>query len=244
MTNLVFLHGFLGHPQEFEFLTQALEKSGEKDFDCISIDLNQGSSFSLKAQSLYIKNKLDQLGIKKAHFWGYSMGGRVLLEFYKSFPEFCLSLTLESVSLGLTEKKDRDERVQKDSEWAELIAKDPNLFLEKWYEQSIFLGFKKQKDFPIYTSLRKKTLSSIHAQMIVEASPGANSDHFDLINNINVPVLALVGQFDDKYLQIWGKLIDKHPQIAIEIIKNSGHVIHIENPTGAVTAFKKMMMEK
>ncbi|MES2768085.1 MAG: alpha/beta fold hydrolase [Bdellovibrionota bacterium] len=239
MTKLVFLHGFLGHPQEFEFL-----KSLEKNFDCVSLDLNQGSSFSLKAQAEYVKNKLDQLGIHKAHFWGYSMGGRVCLELYKKFPEICLSLTLESVSLGLVDKNERNERVKKDSEWAELTTKNPKLFLEKWYDQDIFASFKKQKNFPIYISLRKKTLSSLHAQMIVEASPGANADHFDLINNIKVPVLALVGQFDDKYLQIWGKLIDKYPQIAIEIIKNSGHVIHIENPTGAVNAFKKMMMEK
>ncbi len=243
MTKLVFLHGFLGHPQEFEFL-----KSLEKNFDCVSLDLNQnlgqGSSFLLKAQAAYVKNKLEQLGIQKAHFWGYSMGGRVCLELYKNFPEVCLSLTLESVSLGLMDKNERDERFKKDSEWAELITQNPTLFLEKWYEQGIFTGFKKQKDFPIYISLRKKILSSLHAQMIVEASPGANADHFDLINKIKVPVLALVGQFDDKYLQIWGKLIDKHPQIAIEIIKNSGHVIHIENPTGAVNAFKKIMMEK
>lgn len=237
MPCLVFLHGFLGHPQEFKFLMDSFEK----EFECIAIDLTQGNSFSLNAQAEYVKSKLDQLGIGKAHFWGYSMGGRVLLEFYKRFPEACLSLTLESVSLGISNVDEKNERVKKDSEWAELINSDPTLFLEKWYAQSLFDNFRKHEDFPLYTSLRRKNLSSLHAQIIVEASPGANSDHFSLISNITIPVLALVGQFDDKYLQNWGKLIDKHPSLAIEIIKNSGHVIHLENPFGAINTFKKFM---
>jgi len=234
---LVFLHGFLGQPQEFKFIMDSLEK----EFECIAIDLNQGTSFSLKAQSEFVKSKLVQLGVKKAHFWGYSMGGRVLLELYKTYPEVCLSLTLESASPGISDIDEKNERVKKDSEWAELINSDPKLFLEKWYSQSLFDNFRKHEDFPVYTSLRRKNLTSLHAQIIVEASPGANSDHLDLLSNISIPALALVGQFDDKYLQNWGKLIDKHPTLAIEIIRNSGHVIHLENPHGAINAFKKFM---
>lgn len=234
MPNLVFLHGFLGVPNEFDFLIKSLKKN----FNCISINLNKGNSFDLKSQAEFVKSKLDELGIKKAHFWGYSMGGRVLLEFYKHFHETCESLTVESTSLGLTDSKERKDRMESDSQWAELIQSNPDLFLEKWYSQELFKNFKKN-----FAKPKSFARLPLHAQMILEASPGANPDHFDVISNISIPVLALVGQFDDKYLQNWGKLIDKPTPITIEIIKNSGHVIHIENPTGALQAFKKFITE-
>jgi len=122
-----------------------------------------------------------------------------------------------------------------------LTQENKNLFIEKWYTQSLFDNFRKSKDFSIYKNLRTKNLSPLHSQMIVEASPGANPDHWDLIHSISIPTLALVGQNDEKYLKQWGKLIDKHPTLAIEIIRNSGHVIHLENPHGAINAFKKFM---
>lgn len=239
MTNtLVFLHGFLGAPDEFQQLTSQLQ-----DFQCISIHLDHAPSFSLKAQAEYVHEELLKLGINKAHFWGYSMGGRVLLELYKKYPLMCVSLTLESVSPGLTEPFERDQRLKIDTKWAEEIQIRPQEFIKSWYTQELFSGFKAQDDFHRYAQEKLKRLNSKHAKMIVEASPGVNPHHFEVIENIDVPTLALVGQFDKKYCQIWGKLIDKNPNIAIQIISNSGHVIHLENSAGALREFLNFQRE-
>ena len=242
--NLILLHGFLGHPQEFEFLTQTLEERTKGAFHCICLDLNLAPSYSLKAQADFVKKNLDDLNITKSHFWGYSMGGRILLEFYKYYPQMCESLTLESVSLGIEDQKERDLRLQKDIQWAQMIKTAPDTFLKEWYSQPLFENFKKCSDFDIYFLLRRKNLSSLHAKMIVEASPGANTAHLDLIGNIDIPILSSVGQFDQKYVGLWGKLIDKHSNIAIKVIRNSGHVIHIENPTGVIEEFMNFHREK
>jgi 2-succinyl-6-hydroxy-2,4-cyclohexadiene-1-carboxylate synthase len=238
--HLVFLHGFLGNSHEFDSITPFLKNK----FDCITIDLNASPSYSLKNMAEYVKVTLLNLNIKKAHFWGYSMGGRVLLEFYRNHPEMCLSLTLESTSFGLKDPQERNNRIKMDSDWAHLIQSNTNLFLEKWYSQILFSSFKKHKDYASYRKLREKMVSSSHSQMIMEASPGANMDHFEVIESIKVPTLALVGQNDEKYLQIWGKLIDQNPRIAIssidlKTVENSGHVVHLENPTGATETFLK-----
>lgn len=239
--NLVFLHGFLGNSQEFASLPI-------QNFNCVTIDLNSAPQYTLKGMAEFVKDKLKNLNISKAHFWGYSMGGRVLLEFYKNYPEVCESLTLESTSPGIMDPQERDNRVQMDSEWARLIETNPQLFLEKWYSQVLFAGFKKQNDYDYQLKLRENSLSARHAQMIKEASPGANPHHFKVIESLNVPTLALVGQNDEKYVQMWGKLIDQNPKIAIcnvklAAIENSGHVIHLENPTGAANTFLKFMKE-
>ena len=54
-----------------------------------------------------------------------------LLEFYKQFPEACATLTLESTSMGIKDPHERNNRVKMDSDWANLIKDDPDLFLEK-----------------------------------------------------------------------------------------------------------------
>jgi 2-succinyl-6-hydroxy-2,4-cyclohexadiene-1-carboxylate synthase len=242
--HIVFLHGFLGNDHEFDPIISRLKNN----YTCVAIDLNLAPQYDLLSMAKFVREELSKRNITKSHFWGYSMGGRVLLEFYKNFPEVCFSLTLESTSLGLVDPHERDNRVKMDSDWAKLIENDPELFLEKWYSQNLFAGFKRHNGFAGYLELREKTLSHRHSQMILEASPGANSPHFEVIDSLDLPTLALVGQNDEKYLRIWGKLIDKNPKIAVsnivlEAIENSGHVVHLENPHRAVEIFLKFMKE-
>ena len=237
--NLVFLHGFLGHPEDFEMFSKTFE-----NFKCVSINLNLAPGFALKAQAQFLYSELKRHKIKKAHFWGYSMGGRVLLEAYKRFPELFKSLVLESTSPGITDKTERDLRTQSDTKWAKLITEDADLFLKEWYSQELFQEFKQHPEFLRLNTTKREKLTSLHAKMIIEASPGANPSHFEVIENIKIPTLALVGQFDKKYGQIWGKLIDKNPEIAIQIVPHSGHVVHIENPTGAKDLFLNFHREK
>jgi 2-succinyl-6-hydroxy-2,4-cyclohexadiene-1-carboxylate synthase len=250
--HLIFLHGFLGNSHEFDSITPLLKDK----FNCITLDLNSATSFSLKNMADYVRESLKKLNVQRAHFWGYSMGGRVLLELYRNYPEMCLSLTLESTSLGLKDPHERNNRIKMDSDWANLISTNAELFLEKWYSQVLFSSFKKHKDYSLHMKLREKTLSSTHSQMIMEASPGANLDHYEVMESISVPTLALVGQNDEKYLQIWGKLIDQNPGVAVsnnqtnkqmnidlKTVENSGHVIHLENPIGATDAFLEFTRE-
>lgn len=239
--HIVFLHGFLGDPKEFErifLLTSSKVSSSLKNLSYTAIDLNLSPDYSLKGMSQFVKEKLEALNITQAHFWGYSMGGRVLLEFYKHYPDMCLSLTLESTSPGIVDPREKKNRVQLDADWAKLISKSQDEFLEKWYSQVLFQSFRKHKDFQDHLKLRYKTDASSVSKMLLDASPGVNPHHFDVIENISVPTLALVGQFDEKYVQIWTKLIDKNPNIAIRIIPNSGHVIHLEQPQLAVDEFE------
>jgi 2-succinyl-6-hydroxy-2,4-cyclohexadiene-1-carboxylate synthase len=245
--NIVFLHGFLGDPKEFEAIVSPINKAG---LNCYSLDLNLAKSFSLKAMADYVHEKLVKLNIKESHFWGYSMGGRVLLELFRNYPEMCESLTLESTSPGIIDPQERNNRVKMDADWANLIQTQPDTFLEKWYSQVLFSGFKKLNNYSSHLQSKEKALSPTHAKMIMEASPGANPHYFKVIEAMSVPTLALVGQKDEKYVQMWGKLIDHTPQIAIpnnnidlKVVENSGHVIHLENPTGAVEKFLSFIKE-
>ena len=238
-SNLVFLHGFLGDKNfEFNFLKENLKDK----FNIHVIDLYKSNSFTLPQLSEFLFEELKRLQITKAHFWGYSMGGRVLLEFYKKFPDFCQTLILESTSLGLTDDKERLERIKNDETWAKLMDESPDQFLDKWYSQKLFESFKKSPYFAQYLPERKATLLKLLSEnkaqkVILEASPGKNPSHFELIENIKAPTLVLLGEKDEKYVQNWAKLIDKSPYIAIHIVSNAGHVLHLENPIKALELF-------
>ncbi len=230
---LVFLHGFLGTPYDFGCLSQALKEK----FNCVLVDLNSSESFDLSSQAQNIKKTLENLEIKKAHFWGYSMGGRVLLEFYKQFPDNCITLTLESTGLGLTDTNQCLKRMKQDQKWAIKILNDSGSFLEEWYSQELFSSIKGHQNFEQILATRQKNLSQKHAQMILEASPGNNEHHCDVIRNIEVPCLALVGEKDITYRGIWEKVVESNPKINVKVIPNSGHVVHLENPQQAVLEF-------
>ena len=56
---------------------------------------------------------LDDLGIDKATFWGYSMGGRIALATGKYAPERLSSLVIGGAGLGETDSREDVERAQK-----------------------------------------------------------------------------------------------------------------------------------
>lgn len=58
--------------------------------------------YSFRAHAFYLRQLLDQLGIEKAHFVGYSMGGGPALNFYDIAPQRVKSVTMLS-SLGAQE---------------------------------------------------------------------------------------------------------------------------------------------
>lgn len=239
---IVFLHGFLGHPEEFKSIISNIKMH----IECVSIDLNLAPSFSLKSLAEFVKSQLDSQKISKAHIWGYSMGGRVSLELYHQYPELFSSLTLESASLGIVDPKERSNRVKMDQDWESLLTRDPTLFLEKWYSQILFHHFKKHPDFKDHLKSRTATVTSSPQriiQMQKASSPGINPHHFSVIEGIGVPTLVLVGQFDEKYVQMWTKLVDKNPNVAIKVIRNSGHVIHLEQPQEATAEFEKFLSQ-
>lgn len=239
---IVFLHGFLGHPEEFKPIISNFKNPTES----IAINLYESPSYSLKSMGEFVLEKLKILNITKAHIWGYSMGGRVSLELYRQSPELFKSLTLESTSLGIIDPKERSNRLKMDEDWINLLKKDQKVFLEKWYSQVLFHSFNKHPDFNEHLKSREMTvtadLSNI-IKMLKEASPGTNPHHFDVIEDIKVPTLALVGQFDEKYVLMWAKLIDKNSNIAIKVIQNSGHVIHLEQPQEATLEFEKFVSQ-
>jgi len=135
---LVCLHGFMGSLFDFEPLCQRLSK----DFFCVAIDLpGFGGSSMIQPLTFFsiikeIQTTLHHLSIPSFHMIGYSMGGRIALEYFNLHETDCQSLILLSTRL---EVANRQQRAAQTHHWIQILRnytfKD---FLLKWYAQALF----------------------------------------------------------------------------------------------------------
>lgn len=173
---LVFLHGFLGSPQDWEGVIKHLP-----EFTCKALSY----PFQIPQNSILI---------------GYSMGGRIALR--SSYPKILLST---HPGLTTPEEKAERWRldqlwIQK------LQQEPLESFLKAWYAQPLFDSLRTHPAFPEALSRRLKQDPEVLAQMLGQESlahqeftlPGAIFLHgqFDpkyaqLYKNLNIPSLEI-----------------------------------------------------
>ena len=206
---LVFSHGFLGKSTDWEAVSALLPPCL-----CIGIDLpGHGSSpFSETFDFL--------LPSSRFHLIGYSMGGRLALQYALRYPDRIDRLFLISTHPGLTSEEEKKQRLASDQTWADLLLHLPiDEFLIRWYDQPLFHGFK-----PDFSKRREQNRSEL-ALAMMHYSLG-KQPFCDASGAIHV-----VGEEDAKFRAL-------HPTALV--IPNTGHAIHLENPK----ALAQIIMER
>ena len=196
----VFLHGFLGTANDWRALCDYLPP-----LPCFGIDLPGHGA------SPFTPHFCEEMPLfdEPIHLIGYSMGGRLAIQYYRRFPERIASLTLLSTHPGLMNEEEKRKRLEGDQQWAKrLMEQDFELFLRDWYAQPIFGGF-----IPDLTARKRQNRASL-AQALVSYSLGRQT-------YCRPDAHYLVGEKDAKFRAL-------HPKAAI--IPGSAHAIHLENP--------------
>jgi 2-succinyl-6-hydroxy-2,4-cyclohexadiene-1-carboxylate synthase len=235
-SSLLLLHGFTGSTKTWEPFMEIWKDH----FKIIAVDLiGHGLSDSPADDRRYTMEHtiqdlnfiLDQLGIKKTHVLGYSMGGRVAIAFAGHFPQKIISLILESTSPGLPTEEERSARRMQDEALAdEIEQKGLVAFVQKWENLPLFAT---QKKLPqsIQNKIRKQRLSQ-SPQGLANSLRGMGTGHqpsyWSKLHSFHFPVLVLAGDEDPKYCQIAHKMAEVLPQSQVKIIPGAGHTIHLE----------------
>ncbi|MGB7977682.1 MAG: alpha/beta fold hydrolase [Chlamydiales bacterium] len=192
---LVFLHGFLGTAEDWEPVCSFLPNRC-----CIGLDLpGHGDSPFVEEW---------EIDIPRFHLIGYSMGGRIALGMAAKHPKQVVSLTLISTHPGLTTDEEKQARWKSDRHWADVLKTVPiDDFLQQWYNQGIFKGFK-----PDFSMRRKQNIPGLAAALM----------HYSLAKQPFYTLEGvLVGERDEKFRSLHKKGV---------VIPRSGHMIHLENP--------------
>lgn len=225
---LICIHGFLGNSEEFLDLFSPL--SSHYNLMSVALPYHHSSSEGHESIETYcqsLKQLLDHLKIKKASFYGYSMGGRIALSFAKYYPEYINTLFIESAHSGFQNKADRSES-KRDLENQKKIfqASSMQKFLKNWYDQPIFT---KSKNLIPQKSLAKKLRLNLDEIAKIFNSFHVSTQAYTLseIQKNKIPLLYFTGDLDLKYTIMGLKIKELYPKSMHYCFKNSDHAVHL-----------------
>ncbi len=227
----------MGRGDNFRQLIQHLQDK----FCCVIVDLpGHGKTQVLGEDDCYRMSPtaqglialLDELNISKSYLLGYSMGGRLALYLTLHFRDRFEKVILESASPGLQSDEGRSQRRQRDEILAQqLETEDFYSFLSQWYQQPLFDSVRHHPNFDRLFQNRLQNQPQLLAISLRQMGSGSQPSLWELLPSHSVPLLLLVGEWDRKFQEINHKITQVCPVAQLEIIPDSGHTIHWENPS-------------
>jgi 2-succinyl-6-hydroxy-2,4-cyclohexadiene-1-carboxylate synthase len=237
-TPLVLLHGFTGSAASWSPVIQDLARFRR----VVAIDIiGHGASSAPRNPSHYVFEQAlhdlaevtAQLGIARAAWLGYSMGGRLALGMAVDHPERVSSLILESATAGIQHEKERLQRAEADQELARRIEEvGIEMFVHEW------------ERLPIWDSQRTLSVGVLQFQREIRLrnravglanslrgmGQGAQPSYWDRLDEIDVPVLLMAGALDRKFVGIAGQMGVRIAGAELSVVPDAGHIVHLERP--------------
>lgn len=234
---LVFLHGFTGSKESWMFLQDTFPGERLVMIDCLGHGETdaplQAVRYSTSRQVSDLAAIFDQLKLHKVKLIGYSMGGRLACSFAQAFPDRVSALVLESSTPGLGTLQERKNRIQSDRKLADFILRDGiESFVDYWENIPLFAT---QLSLPegVRKNIRAARLRNNPAGLagsLLGMGTGSQPSWWDALDNIKAPVLLVCGEWDEKFCVINQKVHKRLPSSKIEVVKQAGHTVHVEQP--------------
>jgi len=160
---------------------------------------------------------------------GYSMGGRTALHAALAHPGLVDGLVLIGATPGLTEAEDRADRRRADDDLANrLVDSGLPAFLDRWLALPLFAGL---DDEAAARSARLTNRPDGLAASLRHCGTGSQEPLWDRLGEIEVPVLAIVGDQDHKFTAIAERMADAMTATTAEVVALPGtHAVHLERP--------------
>ncbi|MFV5929450.1 2-succinyl-6-hydroxy-2,4-cyclohexadiene-1-carboxylate synthase [Klebsiella aerogenes] len=234
---LVFLHGFSGDRDEWRTVGEAfpawprlyLDLPGHGGSADIAVDGFTGVSELLQA-TLNSYNILD--------YWlvGYSLGGRVAMNFACQPRAGLRGLIVEGGHPGLQDEASRQARLINDSAWAERFRREPlaQVFAD-WYRQQVFASLDAAQRASL-VALRRRNNGATLAAMLEATSLARQADLRPSLQARDFPFHYLCGERDAKFRAIAQALAAD-----IHIIHHAGHNAHRDNPEAVIACLAQIL---
>jgi len=240
---VLIIHGFTGCASAMSSLTGLLR--GRRIIpDLVGHGRSESPAslapYYLESISSQLSSLLTQLDASPASIVGYSMGGRVALTFALSHPEMVKSLALIGTSPGISNQTDRALRLEHDYELgASISQRGIRNFINTWVAQPMWDSLRQtltSKQWQDSISQRISNHPLGLANSLRASGTGSMRPLHDVLEHLSPPTLFLVGEKDQKFLEIAQQFVPRIPDASIQIIKNSGHAAHLEQPNTTAEA--------
>lgn len=219
---ITFVHGFLGSPDDWNPLTKYLTSP----YQTLTLPGHLKTPFDLSFLEKEITEKVTLVG--------YSLGGRLAMDFARKFPERIERLIILSANPGL--ESGREERIVQDEEWISIIKKEGmDRFLDQWYSQNLFSSFSLTDEMK---KRRKMHDPEALCAILRNLSPAKLPSLWPYLKDFSFPMLFLFGENDIKYRAIGTRLMK---DFDVTWIPNASHPIHIESPEVVANLIKETL---
>jgi len=245
LPHLLMLHGFMGSSRVFEHLLPRLDSfCNPVTVDLLGHGMSDTPDNAMRFSARYQVRDLDTL-IRKLDklplfLYGYSMGGRLALQYVVRHSERLAGLILESATAGLEDPGERAERRQADEQRALEIENDFAAFRKEWAKLPLFdNGIAVPEELSnIYRTVREGQEPRAMAASLRTFGTGTMPQMWDRLKELDLPVLLLAGAADSKYCSICSDMNKLIPGSRFESVENAGHRVHLENPEKLVERVK------
>ncbi len=237
-TPLVLLHGFTGSAQAWSPLRELLATR----FTLVAVDIvGHGLSDKPAALDHYLLPRaaadvvraVELAGFSRSAWLGYSMGGRLALRVATDHPQAVERLALIGASPGLASPEERAARVASDELLAQNIERDDvEAFIDYWENIPLFAS---QRLLPAerQAAIRAGRLRNEAVGLATSLrgmGTGTQEPLHRQLSSLAMPVLALAGELDSKYVAIAREMAAAIPEARFASVPGAGHAAHSENP--------------
>lgn len=236
--NLFFLHGFLGRPQDWEPVQSALAKQDKfliKVPDYFKIDpLSPTHDFAEWAQNFNKWVEQEVEGVGQNILVGYSLGGRLALHALENRPHLWSRVVLVSTNPGFNddhgefteESEERNKRWLNDSYWAqEFLTGSWETVLVNWNAQAVFGGARTE---PVRNE--KNYSRDMLSLALTQWSLAQQRNMRPIIREHLKKILWLVGERDEKFVEMAARLKEEMGELHSEVIRNASHRVLFDSP--------------
>lgn len=234
--DLVFLHGFLGIPADWDQVIRRIKTDLEgtgvgpnfHPLDYFNLPKLSPKNTFEKVATEFVNTIESTTSSSRKILVGYSLGGRLALHIFEKKPDLFERVICVSTNPGFrsSQEDEQSERESRDQFWSELFLNHNwNEVVAKWNEQEVFSG-------SVNEPARESSLyrRDLLAKALVNWSLAKQTDKRLLIRKYPKKIIMVVGDKDKKFIELNRALLKENPDIGIKMIASAGHRVLFDNP--------------
>ena len=178
---------------------------------------------------------------------GYSMGGRVALQFALQYPDMVRRLILISCRPGIADEHERATRAASDEGLAMMLEENGIGQFVAWWENNPALRPAKPFSRSMTELIRSRRLNQDAfglAASLRALGQGVSPSLWDRLPELNMPCLAIAGSADPRYVNDMGEMVKAMPHAKLNVIPESGHAVHRECRDTVVNVIRGFLANK
>ena len=234
---LVFVHGFT---QTGDSWLPVATHFSDHGFETVLVDLpGHGESGTIRAD---LRRTADLVATTAGPgtYIGYSLGGRVCLHLAIMYPHVVERLVMIGATPGIIDDDERAARRAADDRLAQHITTvGVEQFLDEWVDQPLFAGLHLDDDER--ADRCRNTAAGLAASLRL-AGAGMQVSLWERLVELNMPVLAMAGELDDKFVPIAERIASSAPLGAFAEILGAGHAAHLQQPMQVITRIESWLL--